>query len=181
MIHPTDDENSVENSREFLAWSQMIGRCRNPGHPEYMHFGGIGIGICPEWRTSFARFLLDMGRMPSIHCAITRENNAKNFSKDNCLWDYPASYMEHLQRETDRAIAATRFLSLDIERANATASSSRSVQNRIHPTPSPVSPGPIRSWIDVEARREGSQEGINIMPQSTPIPRCSWCPRCTIL
>jgi hypothetical protein len=42
---------------EWARWQHMIGRCHHPKNADYDHYGGRGIGVCDEWRKSFAAYL----------------------------------------------------------------------------------------------------------------------------
>src|SRR6185437_14261939 len=37
----------------FTRWCGMIERCENPKQVGYKHYGGKGIKVCDEWRSSF--------------------------------------------------------------------------------------------------------------------------------
>lgn len=70
---------------EFRAWSHMRERCEVQKHPQYRHYGGRGITVCPEW-ASFEIFLSDMGERPSPLHSLDRVDNYKGYSPDNCKW-----------------------------------------------------------------------------------------------
>lgn len=64
----------------------MIARCENPNHPAYDYYGGRGITVCDEWRTSFDCFLADVGEKPSPELTLERINNDGNYEPGNCKW-----------------------------------------------------------------------------------------------
>lgn len=74
------------NTPEFRAWQAMIQRCHNPKTRCFKNYGGRGIAICTEWQKSFERFLLDMGRRPSVYHSLDRVNNDGNYEPSNCRW-----------------------------------------------------------------------------------------------
>lgn len=69
----------------YAVWASMISRCCNPDHQSYARYGGRGIGIDdPNW-FSYQRFFDEMGeKPPGYH--LHRKDNAKGYSKENCVW-----------------------------------------------------------------------------------------------
>jgi hypothetical protein len=63
----------------------MIKRCENSNAAEYENYGGRGIAVSAEWRSSFETFLADMGARPA-GTSSDRLDNDQNYSKDNCAW-----------------------------------------------------------------------------------------------
>lgn len=41
----------------YNCWADMIKRCENPKHRQYVNYGGRGISVCKAWREDFSVFL----------------------------------------------------------------------------------------------------------------------------
>lgn len=72
-------------SPEYVSWSHMHDRCRNPKNKRFANYGGRGISVCGRWN-DFILFLLDMGRRPSLRHTLDRRNNNGNYGPGNCQW-----------------------------------------------------------------------------------------------
>jgi hypothetical protein len=87
----------------------MKQRCLNPKHPAYPGYGGIT--VCKRWRTSFARFVADMGERPAEY-SIDRINNDGDYTPTNCRWatrqQQNTNRAARLSRLTPRAAAAAK-------------------------------------------------------------------------
>lgn len=69
---------------EYRVWSGMVGRCH--GKSPHKDYGGRGITVCEAWRSSFLRFLQDMGSRPGLEYSIDRVNVDGNYEPGNCRW-----------------------------------------------------------------------------------------------
>lgn len=74
-----------KQSREYIAWSNMIARCHNPKNKRFADYGGRGIVVCDEWRGSFQAFIDAMGPCPDGF-TIDRQDNTKGYHPGNCKW-----------------------------------------------------------------------------------------------
>lgn len=71
---------------EYEAWNKMKGRCGNPNNKDYSEYGGRGISVCSQWRSSFICFLKDVGRRPSQQHSIDRIDVNGNYEPGNVRW-----------------------------------------------------------------------------------------------
>jgi hypothetical protein len=86
MNRPGQFIDGRTKTAEYLIWHHMIRRCEKPTNSAYKNYGGRGITICKEWRSSFPRFLADMGPRPTPQHSIERKNNNGNYEPSNCVW-----------------------------------------------------------------------------------------------
>lgn len=71
---------------EYYAWSDMMTRCYNEKHKEFVNYGGRGIKVFDKWHT-FAGFFEDMGLRPSPTHSIDRfPNQDGGYEPCNCRW-----------------------------------------------------------------------------------------------
>lgn len=91
MIH------GKSSSPEFSSWAHMLERCYNPKHDSYHRYGGRGITVCEDWRTSFLQFFKDMGTAPEGF-TIGRIDNDGNYEPSNCRWESQKDQMRNTSR-----------------------------------------------------------------------------------
>jgi hypothetical protein len=72
------------NKTEYMTWSAMKDRCKNPKNKSYKYYGGRGIEVCERWE-KFENFLEDMGKKPEGY-SIERVDVNGNYDKLNCKW-----------------------------------------------------------------------------------------------
>ena len=85
-------EPDGKRERLYTIWTSMKNRCYVKTNNEYQHYGGRGIKICDEWRTSYATFrkwALDNGYDSNAQrgkCTIDRINHDDDYCPTNCRW-----------------------------------------------------------------------------------------------
>lgn len=78
--------NDYKGSREYKTWQNIKSRCFLPNNPAYKNYGGRGIVMDPEWRSSYAAFLSHVGRSPSNTHTLDRIDNDKGYFPGNVRW-----------------------------------------------------------------------------------------------
>jgi len=91
--------HGMSKSPEFMIWSSANTRCYRKAAPQYPNYGGRGIYMAEEWRTSFARFLADMGRRPPGG-SLDRIDNKGPYAPGNCRW--ATAQEQHRNRRDSR-------------------------------------------------------------------------------
>jgi hypothetical protein len=64
----------------------MIERCYDNNCEKYPRYGGRGIKVCDQWKTSFETFLKDVGLSPGKGYSIDRINNDGDYEPTNVKW-----------------------------------------------------------------------------------------------
>jgi hypothetical protein len=85
-VNVTHGDAGRGRTTEYITWHSMIQRCSNAKHPSYNLYGGRGITVCTDWRSSYECFLRDMGRKPSKTHSLDRINPDIGYEKSNCRW-----------------------------------------------------------------------------------------------
>ena len=69
----------------YFVWSNMKNKCYNSNYTNYDSYGGIGIGVCQDWKNdpeAFFDWAIDKGYQKGM--MIHREDILSDFSPDNC-------------------------------------------------------------------------------------------------
>lgn len=111
---------NLSDTPEYRVWSRMKSRCYNKNTNDYKYYGGRGIKVCDRWLHSFPDFYKDMGSRPYPEAKIDREDNNKDYCKDNCHWISHAENMRNtrfnvLNWFTVRSMRRLRKLGYDYE------------------------------------------------------------------
>jgi hypothetical protein len=104
--------HGMTKSTTYNTWKGMKARCHNPRSKDYPNYGGRGLVVCEQWRTSFEAFLADMGPRPSPRHSLDRRDNDKGYGPDNCRWITPAEQQHNTRRTqlNEVAVALIRHM-----------------------------------------------------------------------
>lgn len=81
------DTSEGKRPRLYRIWVGMRERCYREAHDSFKHYGGRGIAVCEEWRSSYVAFrdwALESGYSDSK--SIDRVNGDGNYEPLNCRW-----------------------------------------------------------------------------------------------
>lgn len=82
---------------EYPIWLAMHNRCNRETGPNFKHYRGRGIVVCPRW-ASFPDFLEDMGPRPTPKHTLERINNEEGYSPENCCWVTMSEQLQNTRR-----------------------------------------------------------------------------------
>lgn len=96
-------------SRLYGVWHGMINRCYNPKTINYKDYGGRGITVCEEWRSSFQSFsdwAYSNGydkNAPRNQCTLDRINPNGDYCPENCRWATWDMQMNNTRKSNNRS------------------------------------------------------------------------------
>jgi hypothetical protein len=108
-----DPKKSQIHRPTYTSWSSMITRCENKNRESWERYGGRGIKVCERWRSSFVKFVEDMGEKPEGY-SIDRINPDGNYEPSNCRW-IP---LKDQSKTTSRFLTIGSCIDCGIERGN---------------------------------------------------------------
>jgi len=74
----------------YGCWRSMNDRCYYTSHKHYLRYGGAGVSVFEEWRTSFEAFREYVGPRPSPQHSIDRfPCQSGNYEPGNVRWATP--------------------------------------------------------------------------------------------
>lgn len=73
-------------TRQYQCWADMKGRCKNPEHESFNHYGGRGITYDERWE-SFEAFWSDMKGTYTDELTLERVDVNGNYYLNNCAWE----------------------------------------------------------------------------------------------
>ena len=84
-IKESNTTHGQVSHRLYYVWYEMIQRCNNLKHKDYVNYGARGIKVCNRW-LNVANFIEDMYPSYQEGQSIDRKENDKGYSPDNCRW-----------------------------------------------------------------------------------------------
>ena len=92
----------LRGTRLYTIWHDMKQRCYNPQRPNYGLYGGRGIGVCPEWKSSYRAFEgWATANGYAAHLTLDRKDVNGHYSPENCRW---ATAMEQARNKRSNHI-----------------------------------------------------------------------------
>lgn len=79
--------HGLYGTRLYRIWKRIKTRCYNPNSKDYALYGGRGIRVCEDWRSSFsifAEWAFANGYNDAL--SIDRKNVEEDYCPENCRW-----------------------------------------------------------------------------------------------
>lgn len=87
LLRKQNHKHGGSGTRLHNIWCGMKQRCYYPRNKFYKEYGGRGIQVCEEWRTSFLAFRRwAKGNGYRWYLTIDRQDNEKGYEPTNCRW-----------------------------------------------------------------------------------------------
>lgn len=91
--------HGMTNSPEYRHWKTMRRRCLSPQFQDFPEYGGRGITVCEQWRTSFMQFFADMGKRPTPQHSLDRFPDTNGpYAPHNTRWATPKQQARNTRR-----------------------------------------------------------------------------------
>jgi hypothetical protein len=87
--------HSLSNTREYIIWKGIKGRCTNPNNTAFNSYGGRGIGISEDFLNNFTKWLDEVGYAPTHFHSIGRIDNNGDYTYGNMQWELPAQQAQN--------------------------------------------------------------------------------------
>lgn len=103
--------HGMTGTPEHMAWKEMKARCYRKSKPGYECYGGRGIGVCREWRSSFTAFFEYMGPRPGKGYSLDRINSDLGYEPGNVRWaDQTTQNRNFSDRKSPLGVRGVRLL-----------------------------------------------------------------------
>lgn len=81
--------HGMSQTKEYLAWKNMISRCGNIKNKSYADYGGRGVSVSSQWlgECGFVNFYSQVGPRPSDVHSLGRIDNDGNYEPGNVRWE----------------------------------------------------------------------------------------------
>lgn len=97
------EKHGGSDTRLYKIWCGMRNRCYLPSHDSYPHYGGKGVTVCEDWRTSFSSFRRwAESNGYRADKSIDRINGNGNYEPENCRW---ATNKQQARNKAVRSVA----------------------------------------------------------------------------
>jgi hypothetical protein len=98
----SNKKHGMSNTRLHEIWCHMKSRCYCETNQAFSYYGGRGIAVCEEWRSSFAIFKkwsLTNGYTESLE--LDRKDVNGNYEPSNCRWANRTEQMRNTRKRRD--------------------------------------------------------------------------------
>ena len=100
----------LSNTSLYQAWVNMRSRCYSSRAKGYSYYGGKGIRVCEEWKSSSMAFMawaIENGYCRGL--SLDRIDSDRDYSPDNCRWITISENSSHRTTDRDRKSVEERI------------------------------------------------------------------------